>query len=244
MRLQSAVAVLILIAIAFATDIRAAAAATPVPPYVKMLDGSTPPVTLPSVAPDNWLLAHIDVETTGLVAGWHEMIDIGLVMTDLEGNVLDSLFVRIQPEHPERLSAGAFAVNAFDAKKWKTMGALSPVDAVDRILAFHKRVAGSKKTLMVAHNCRFDSAFLDHLFRRADHSWLEMYHYYVLDIPSMLWGLGERDLGGDELMKRYNVEDEPHVAEYHTGITGAMVNVRLYRALLQWRKDMLGAAGK
>ena len=27
------------------------------------------------------------------------------------------------------------------------------------------------------------------------------------------------------------IEDEPHVAEEHTGITGAEVNVRIYRAL-------------
>ena len=32
-------------------------------------------------APDQWLLAHIDVETTGLLPGHHEMIDVGNVMT-------------------------------------------------------------------------------------------------------------------------------------------------------------------
>jgi hypothetical protein len=28
------------------------------------------------------------------------------------------------------------------------------------------------------------------------------------------------------------IEDEPHVAELHTGITGAHLNARIYRALL------------
>ena len=32
-------------------------------------------------APDQWLLAYIDVETTGLLPGHHEMIDVGIVMT-------------------------------------------------------------------------------------------------------------------------------------------------------------------
>jgi|ETNmetMinimDraft_8_1059916.scaffolds.fasta_scaffold36533_1 uncharacterized protein YprB with RNaseH-like and TPR domain len=32
-------------------------------------------------APDQWLLAYIDVETTGLLPGHHEMIDMGIVMT-------------------------------------------------------------------------------------------------------------------------------------------------------------------
>jgi DNA polymerase III alpha subunit (gram-positive type) len=215
-----------------------------IPPYVSRLEGTTPRVPLPSEAPDKWLLAHIDVETTGLVPGWHEMIDIGLVMTDLEGNVIDSLFLRIQPQHAERASSGAVAVNAFNPETWKKLGAIPPDQAVDRILAFHKRIAGDKHVLMVTDNCQFDTAFLDHLFRGADHNWQEMYYYYVLDIPSMLWGLGERDLTAAELMKRYDVVNEPHIAELHTGITGAMVNVRMYRAMLRWRREMLERVGK
>lgn len=187
-------------------------------------------------------MAHIDVETTGLVPGWHEMIDIGLVMTDLQGNVVDSLFVLVQPEHPERASAGAVAVNAFDAARWRERGALPPEQAVEQILAFHKRVAGDKHVLMVAYNSQFDTAFLDHLFRRGGHSWREMYYYFVLDIPSMLWGLGDTQLTADSVATRFGVEDEPHVAEYHTGITGAMVNVRLYRMLLQHRAEILAHA--
>jgi DNA polymerase III epsilon subunit-like protein len=216
--------------------------ATATPEWVKRLEGPTAPVALPDSAPGDWLLAHIDVETNGLVPGWHEMIDIGLVMTDLDGNVIDSLFVLVQPEHPERTSPGARAVNAFDAAKWKERGALAPAAAAESILAFHRRVAGDKHVLMVAYNCQFDTAFLDHLFRTAGHSWREMYYYYVLDIPSMLWGLGDRQLTADDVAKRFAVEDEPHVAAYHTGITGAMVNVRLYRMLLAHRAEILAAA--
>ena len=69
------------------------------------------PIPHPNEAPDKWLLAHIDVETTGLLPGHHEMIDVGIVMTTLEGDILDSLFFRIQPANPERLSPGAKAVN-------------------------------------------------------------------------------------------------------------------------------------
>lgn len=244
MRFAHAATVLALLAVPFVTAGCGGSAAPETPAFVKLVEGTTPEVAMPSEAPGDWLLAHIDVETNGLVPGWHEMIDIGLVMTDLDGNVIDSLFVRIQPEHPERTSPGAVAVNAYDHAKWEQLGALGPVEAVNRILEFHRRVAGTKRVLMVAHNCHFDSAFLDHLFRRADHSWREMYFYYVLDIPSMLWGLGERELSAAGLLARYGIEDEPHVAEYHTGITGAMVNVRVYQALLRLRAEKLGAAGR
>jgi hypothetical protein len=34
-------------------------------------------------------------------------------------------------------------------------------------------------------------------------------------------------------MEIYAVADEPYIPELHTGITGAMLNVRLYRVLLK-----------
>jgi len=92
-------------------------------------------------------------------------------------------------------------------------------------------VAGDRSVLPVAFNSWFDAAFLDHLFRSQGASWRTLYHYFVLDVPSMAWAMGYRDLTGGELARRLGVADEPHVAEDHTGITGAMLNVRIYRAL-------------
>jgi hypothetical protein len=217
----------------FATACASSQAAPPA--YVQAIEARRPDPPSPASSPGDWLLAFIDVETTGLVPGWHEMVDIGIAVTDLEGRVLDTLFLRIQPRYPERLSPGARAVNAFDAGRWKTLGALDPAVAVDSILAFHRRVAHTRPTLMVAFNSQFDAAFLDHLFRARGRSWRDMYHYFVLDLPSMAWILGLRDLRGHLLTQRLGVPDEPHVAEEHTGITGAMVNVRIYQALLRAR---------
>lgn len=191
----------------------------------------------PQDDPDNWLLAFVDVETTGLVPGYHEMIDIGIVMTDLAGAELGALFVRIQPEHPERTSDGARAVNAFDAERWRDMQALAPADAIEQIVTFHEKTAGERDVLMVAFNSQFDAAFLDHLFRSQDRSWLELYHYFVLDLPSMAWSLGIRGLTGTHIAEVLEVHDEPHVAELHTGITGARLNARIYRALLDYGKQ-------
>lgn len=196
-------------------------------------------ISLPSEAPDDWLLAHIDVETTGLLPGYHEMIDIGIVMTNLDGEIIDSLFLRIQPKYPKRLSPGAAAVNAFEVERWQKLGAFSQSAAVDSIFAFHKRVAKDKQVLMTAFNSHFDLSFLDHLFRSVSKTWRELYYYYVLDIPSMAWGLGFKDLNGSEIRQFYEIPDEPHIAEFHTGITGAMVNVRIYQALIQYKNEQL-----
>lgn len=186
----------------------------------------------PAQAPGGWLLAFVDVETTGLVPGYHEMIDIGIVMTDLDGAELGDLFVRIQPDHPERTDEGARAVNAYEEDRWRELGALSAEAAIDRIVSFHEQNAGSRNVLMVAFNSHFDAAFLDHLFRSRERSWRELYHYFILDLPSMAWSLGIRDLTGTSIANKLGVADEPHVAELHTGITGARLNARIYRALL------------
>lgn len=186
----------------------------------------------PDEASGGWLLAFVDVETTGLVPGYHEMIDIGIVMTDLDGAELGDLFVRIQPDHPERTDEGARAVNAYEEDRWRELGALSAEAAIDRIVSFHEQNAGSRNVLMVAFNSHFDAAFLDHLFRSRERSWRELYHYFILDLPSMAWSLGIRDLTGTSIANKLGVADEPHVAELHTGITGARLNARIYRALL------------
>ena len=201
------------------------------PPHVLAVDAAPYAATTPVGAPEQWLLAHLDIETTGLVAGFHEMIDLGVVYTDLDGRVRDSLFLRLMPEHPERTSEGARRVNGFDVERWRSLGALSPGAAVDSLRSFHLRVAGGRSVMLVAFNSHFDAAFLDHLFRARGGTWRELYHYFVLDIPSMAWAHGLRDLTGAALSRRLGVADEPRVADEHTGITGAMLNVRIYQAL-------------
>jgi DNA polymerase III alpha subunit (gram-positive type) len=191
----------------------------------------------PDQDPDGWLLAFVDVETTGLTPGYHEMIDIGIVMTDLAGAELGELFLRIQPEYPERTSAGARAVNAFDEARWRELDALAPAAAIEAIVEFHRAIAGERQVLMVAFNSHFDTAFLDHLFRARERSWREIYHYFVLDLPSMAWSLGMHGLTGSNVSDRLGIEDEPHVAELHTGLTGARLNARIYRGLLAFRAE-------
>ncbi|MDX1671432.1 MAG: 3'-5' exonuclease [Balneolaceae bacterium] len=200
-------------------------------------DEAGTPFQLFEIHPDHWQLVHIDVETTGLIPGYHEMIDIGIVLTDVKGNIGDSLFLRIQPDHPGRLSEGARQVNAFDVDRWKELGALQAGAAVDSIIEFHRRRTGEKRLMLVAHNSYFDAAFLDHFFRDADRSWRTLYHYYVLDISSMMWSLGFRNLTGDSLRALYKIPDEPQIPELHTGITGAMKNARTYQAIYQYRKE-------
>lgn len=185
--------------------------------------------------PEEWLLAFVDVETTGVTVGYHEMIDIGVILADLEGNEIDRLFLRVMPEHPERASKEAIAINGFSVARWKSLDAVSAEMAVQRLLSFHKSAADGRRILMVAHNSQFDAAFVDFLLRSAGHRRDDIYYYYVLDIPSMAWSLGLRLLHGQRLADFFGIEDEPRTAMEHTGITGADLNLRMYRELLRYR---------
>ncbi|MDE0757544.1 MAG: exonuclease domain-containing protein [Pseudomonadales bacterium] len=186
----------------------------------------------PQTEPEQWLLAHVDVETTGLTPGYHEMIDVGVIITDLAGIELDRLFMRIMPAHPERAESGAVAVNGFSISLWRHRGYVSEAQAIDQWFAFHERVVGSREVLFVAYNAWFDISFVDQLFRKRGRTWRHLFHYFILDLPSMAWSQGVHGLTGQHLAQKLGIAVETRDPLEHTGITGAEFNVRAYQALI------------
>jgi hypothetical protein len=207
-----------------------AASGEPEPPaYVSAIDralGESRPE--PSVAPEAWLLAFVDVETTGLVPGYNEMVDVGVVLTDLTGTEVGAFFVRMMPDYPERASEVTERINSFTEERWQSLEAVAEAEAVER------------SVLMVAYNSWFDIAFVDHLFRQQGRTWRELYHYFILDLPSMAWGQGLRHLAGRPLAETLGLTPETSVAEDHTGLSGARFNVAVYRALMARLSDQPG----
>jgi DNA polymerase III alpha subunit (gram-positive type) len=201
------------------------------PAYVMAAERTAPVYGMPLTDPGKWRLAFIDIETTGLLPGYHEMIDCGIVLTDLEGVARDSFFVRIMPQHPERLTEGARRVNGFDPQRWPSFS-VSPAVAADSLLRWHQRVTAGSSVLLVTFNSQFDTSFLDALLREQGHHWRELYYYFVLDLPSMAWSLGLRDLTNGALAEKLGVANEPRGGMQHTGLTGAQLDARIYRALL------------
>jgi DNA polymerase III epsilon subunit-like protein len=176
-------------------------------------------------------LALVDVETTGLDADTHEMIDIGAIYVDFEGRELGRFFVRIQPKHPDRADAGAQAVNGFSVERWDTLGAVTPAEAVRQFEAFHQRTTGGRTMIFTAFNAWFDQAFVSRWLAREGRSFREWYYYQVLDLPSMAWGRGLRSVSGTDLAQALDIPDETRDPLQHTGATGAQFNLELYRRL-------------
>jgi DNA polymerase III alpha subunit (gram-positive type) len=209
------------------------------PFLVATLNGA-PAQTMPSPeeAPDEWVMAHIDVETTGLVAGYNEIVDVGVVYTTVDGEILDRWHRRLMPRHPERMHPEAAKINGFELETWKELGAIEPKAAVDMLLAFERQRFAGKRLVRVAYNSKFDAAFMDDLFRQAEAAFDQPhYSYYWLDVPSMAWLLGYRPLEHGDLARELRVQGTSDVPLEHTGLGCAEYNVRVYRELLTRLKN-------
>lgn len=177
-------------------------------------------------------LAIVDVETTGLDPSHHEMVDLGVIYTDLDGNELGRFFVRIQPEHPERASEIAQDINGFSVERWESLEAVAPETAVNRFLAFHEEHSSNRQYLFTAYNASFDRSFLDALLKRHESGFASLYPYFTLDLPSMAFGAGSPTMINGEVAAFFDVAPETNDPLKHTGMSGAEWNLALYRAML------------
>ena len=178
------------------------------------------------------LLVHVDVETTGLEAGYHELIDAGVVITTTDGVIVDQLFLRIMPDHPERLDPGAAAVNGFSVSRWRSLEALDAAEGASALNAFLLQYSTDHQLIFTAFNVGFDQRFMMHFLKSHNLAFDTFFHYMVLDLPSMAWALGAKSLSGDGIAAHFGIPSEVKDPMLHTGETGAAFNVALYRAML------------
>lgn len=187
--------------------------------------------------PDKWGLAIVDVETTGLDPAYHEMIDLGVIYTDLDGTEIGRLFIRMKPDHPERIGEIARGINGYSIERWRRLGAVSQEEAVARFLAFHKAHKGERQFLFTAYNAYFDRSFLDALLKEHGKSFRELYTYFLLDLPSFAFGKGIRALRNGDVARAAGIAPETSDPLKHTGISGAEWNLELYKTLINSYKN-------
>jgi DNA polymerase III epsilon subunit-like protein len=186
-------------------------------------------------------LAAVDIETTGLIAGYHEIIQIAIVLCDDSLNPLDKTFVyKIRPEHKERVDPKAMECNRLDLDE---LIATAPPQWVvaERLSEFVKslNLPVNRNLVPLAHNWAFESAFmnawlgLDHFqqiwYRRARDSMT-----YAASICDREERAGRKrpfeQFSLEWLTKHFNVVNlRPHDAEFDTRAT-----IELYAKLLDW----------
>lgn len=108
-------------------------------------------------------LAAVDVETTGRIGGWHEIIQIAIVpMTiDLELADVQPFYCNIKPNHPERADEAAAGVHGLNMDDL-LMNAPSQSRALDYLLEWFSALpmGYTRRLTPLAHNWGFERSFL------------------------------------------------------------------------------------
>jgi len=184
------------------------------------------------------ILCVTDLETTGLIDGYHEPIELAMGFYDTEMNSLgySPIDIRIMPKHPHRISEGALNVNGFDKLEWENT-ALTKVQAVRQIQQKFSEIHEDNmdkdiRFVLTGLNIGFDKNFLNILLEKTFGETVRTYfHYRPFDISSFAFGLGIHDNGGSALGERFGIgaESLPHRA--YNGVKQA---VNIYEALAEY----------
>jgi DNA polymerase III epsilon subunit-like protein len=180
-------------------------------------------------------LCFIDVETTGAIFGFHEIIEVGAVRMSPDFTVCrGEMTFKLLPRHPERLTADAQRVNGYSLSAWRD-AVVDPRKKWDEFASF---AAGS---IPVCHNPSFDRAFVTLGALEYGVSDLRMDHHWI-GTESLGWPLvysgriKEFSLNGFCRILGIPAEPEPHKA-----MEGARTCLMVYRGLMRvfnWGKDL------
>ena len=112
------------------------------------------------------ILASVDIETTGRLPGFHEIIQIGVVPLDSEFHPLPSVlpfYTNIAPDYPERAEKNALIISGLELDKL-VKEALTQVRVADLFCEWFDdfNLPLNKRLVPLAHNWAFESGFLKH----------------------------------------------------------------------------------
>ena len=99
-------------------------------------------------------LAYLDLETSGLYAGTHEIIEAAVIKGQ------NIFHVYVIPEHIERAQQAALDINGYNPKQWE--GGVSQKYLAEKLAMI------LDGCVIVGHNPRFDIEFIECLFEEHD----------------------------------------------------------------------------
>lgn len=188
------------------------------------------------------IMCAIDIETTGRMPGYHEIIQIGVQPLDAMLEPLEDIrpfYINIAPEFPERAESTAQVVHGLNLQELKETAPdqWKVADLFDEW--FQSLDLPWKKSIVpLAHNWAFESGFLK--------AWLgiecvnEMFHPHPRD--SMLFAISINDravMRGEmpiyksvalpAMCKQLGIE----VIKSHDALSDALAEAKLYQTLLR-----------
>ena len=212
----------------------------------------------------------LDTETSGLTAGYHEILEIAIVPLDdnyfPDPNV-PVFHTKVRPEFPERIQLGALIANgrvskenkddpnAFEAAKKEMESYPTRRETIGAFLEWYKEnvlPTGKKQMSPLAHNWHFDSSFLEHWFLPSHKDGISFigtyFHYQARDTQRIVMYLQDRSIvkkvptpfPGTSLTKVTGHFEIEHSAA-HTAMGDAIATAAVYRRLCDIKDDLAPA---
>lgn len=172
-------------------------------------------------------LCFIDIETTGSIFGYHEIIDIAVIRTSADGLIeRASWHAQIMPVYPERFSAFAKELTGYSLKRWS-----SAREGTSHLWLEFVRFA--EGCVPVCHNPSFERAFitLAALAYGVEEIGLD---YHWIGTESLAWPIYRSGaipkLSLAALCDHFGIKQEPMP---HSAAGGALACRRVYIELMK-----------
>lgn len=124
-------------------------------------------------------IAIIDVETSGLEATHHEILEVGMVVFDLDTFSITDLYEsKVRPERIEDAEPRALEVNGYDHEEWEGAPSLHEV-----MMQLYER---TQDTTFCAHNMIFDWSFLQAAEKKT--GIILPFGRHKIDLLTLAWG--------------------------------------------------------
>lgn len=170
-------------------------------------------------------IAITDLETSGLYSDKHEIVEIGLVVfNDETFEILDTMDIKVKPEHPENFDPIAKQVNGYNDEDWK--------DAIALSQAMQMYLQKTEGCMFCAHNMIFDFSFIDEALKKT--GLLHKFDKHRIDLFTLAWSKIPHDKMPKWSLKTIceylEIPPEPSV---HRAINGAMAEYEVYKKLMK-----------
>lgn len=187
------------------------------------------------------LLVSVDVETTGVVSGYHEIVQVAVVPLDGDMRPLAGIspfYSNVCPDYPDRIDDGSWRIHGLSLDNLVN-NAPSQEKAADLLMEWFEaiKLPTGRKLVPLAHNWTFEYGFLK--------AWLgqkaldRLFHYHPRDAMVYALALNDRmrlngrpalfeSMSLSNLCRAFKIENpRPHDALYD-----ALAEADVYRAML------------